>query len=264
MIPMACHPANPRWSRHNSLNLWPDTVLIETLLVVVIVFGSSFTLAVTGFGVALVAMPLLSWLLGVQLAAPLVALYGILLNLVILYHYRLSFNYRATAGIIVSSVIGVPLGVWALSNVDETVVLRLLGLILIGYSSYVLIVPRLPRISPNPAWAFGFGFLAGCLGGAYNAFGPPVIIYGNLRRWSRDEFKSNLQGFFLVNGIVVIIMHAVNGNLTGAVWRTCALAVPASLLGLAAGLWLDRLINPELFRKLVLYLLLLLGLGLLL
>ena len=238
--------------------------MIETLLVVVIVFGSSFILAVTGFGLALIAMPLLSWLLGVQVAAPLVALYGILLNLVILYHYRLSFNCRATAGIIVSSIIGVPLGVWLLSHVPETVVLRLLGLILIGYSSYVLIVPRLPRISSSPGWAFGFGFIAGCLGGAYNAFGPPVIIYGNLRRWSRAEFKSNLQGFFLVNGFVVIITHAVNGNLTGPVWRVWTLAAPTSLLGLAVGLWLDRLINPELFRKLVLYLLLLLGVGLLL
>ena len=264
MTPMAYRPANPRWSRHKSFNLWPDSVLIEALLVCVIVFGSAFPLAVTGFGVALVGMPLLAWLLGVQVAAPLVALYGILLNLVILYHYRLSFNYRATAGIIMSSVIGVPLGVWTLSNINETVVLHVLGLILIGYSGYVLIVPRLPQISPNPGWAFGFGFIAGCLGGAYNAFGPPVIIYGNLRRWSRNEFKSNLQGFFIVNALVVIITHAVNGNLSWLVWRNCALAVPASLLGLAVGLWLDRFINQELFRKLVLYLLLLLGLGLLL
>ena len=138
-----------------------------------------------------------------------------------------------------------------------------LGLVLVLYSAYVLIVPRLPQINQGSGWSYGFGFIAGCLGGAYNAFAPPLIIYGNLRRWPRDEFKSNLQGVFVANAAVVIMAHALNGGLSWPVWRIFALVLPGCLLGLAAGLWLDRFINQLLFRKLVIYLLLLLGLALL-
>lgn len=236
--------------------------MINDLLLLAIVFGSSLTLSVAGFGVALIGMPLLSWLLGVQVAAPLVALYGIILNFAVLLRYRVSFNYRAVTGLIVSSLAGVPVGVWALGNINETIILRVLGLVLIGYSLYALFTPRLPAIGAGHGWAYGFGFISGCLGGAYNAFGPPIIIYGNLRGWLRNEFKSNLQGFFLLNAVVVVVVHGFNGNLNWPVWRSYLLAVPASLLGLLLGLLLDRYINQALFTRLVLILLLGLGVSL--
>ena len=184
--------------------------LISELLLFVIVFTSALVLSVAGFGVGLVGMPLLSWMVGVKVAAPLVALYGIFLNILILLRYRVSFNHRAVIKLILSSIVGVPIGVWMLQNIDEEIILRFLGFVLIGYSLYTLISPRLPLINQGSGWAYGFGFISGCLGGAYNAFGPPVIIYGNLRGWLRNEFKSNLQGFFILNAVVVIIVHAAS------------------------------------------------------
>jgi len=209
-----------------------------------------------------VGMPLLSWLLGVRVAAPLVALYGIFLNSAILLKYRVDFNLQAVSRLIFSSVIGVPIGVWALRYINEAVILRFLGLILISYSLYILASPRLFKINQNHIWTYSFGFVAGSLGGAYNAFGPPVIIYGQLKDWSHHEFKSNLQGFFLFNAIVVVIVHGASGNLTGPVWHGFLVAVPACILGLVAGLSLDRFINQERFRKLVVILLLGLGISL--
>lgn len=209
-------------------------------------------------------MPLLSWLLGVQVAAPLVALYGILLNTAVLLRYRVNFNLQAVSRLIFSSIAGVPIGIWALRHIDEAIILRFLGLILISYSLYILTSPRLFKIDQSHIWTYSFGFVAGCLGGAYNAFGPPVIIYGQLKDWAYNEFKSNLQGFFLFNAIVVVLVHGASGNLTGPVWRSFLVAVPACVLGLMAGLSLDRFINHDRFRKLVVFVLLLLGISLIL
>jgi uncharacterized membrane protein YfcA len=236
--------------------------LINQLLLFSIVFVSAFTQSVTGFGVALVGMPLLAWLLGVQVAAPLVALYGIVLNLAILWRYRIGFKSYAVSRLVISSVVGIPLGIWALEQLNEVIILKFLGLILISYSLYILVSPRLFKISQSHLWTYGFGFVAGCLGGAYNAFGPPVIIYGQLKDWTHNEFKSNLQAFFLFNAAAVVFVHGMSGNLTDLVWRSFLVAIPACALGIIAGLSLDRFINQKSFGKLVVILLLGLGISL--
>ncbi len=55
------------------------------------------------------------------------------------------------------------------------------------------------------------GFLAGCLGGALGAAGPPVIVYTSLQPWAKDKIKATLQGFFTASGLVVVFLHALNG-----------------------------------------------------
>ena len=89
--------------------------------------------------------------------------------------------------------------------------------------------------------------------------GPPVVVYGSARRWQEVEFKANLQAFFLVTGSFLVITRFINGTFTPVVWRNFAIATPAVLLGLAAGFSLDRYLDTERFRRLVLLLLVVLG-----
>jgi uncharacterized membrane protein YfcA len=58
---------------------------------------------------------------------------------------------------------------------------------------------------------------------------------------------------------MTITGHAVSGNLTPFVWQNYVLILPAIVLGIVAGLVLDRFLSPALFRKIVLVLLM--GLG---
>jgi len=229
-----------------------------TLVVALIIFLAVLTQTVTGFGSALVSMALLTQIVGIQVAAPLVALMAGTIELILLVRYRQALRLSAVWRIAVASVVGIPLGILALRQVNERVVLTLLGLVILGYAVYALTNPRLPELK-QPGWAFGFGFLAGLLGGAYNVSGPPAILYGSSQRWSAAEFKSNLQGFFLLNDALVIAGHAWSSHLTPAVWENFRIAVPAIALGLVAGLVLERFINPAVFRRMVLWLLILMG-----
>ena len=228
------------------------------MLIILIVFIAIFTQTVSGFGLALVSMPLLVAVLGIQTAAPLVALIAVVAEFILLLRYRADLNLRAVSRLVLASLIGIPVGVYLLRRVDVNVVTAVLGIIVVGYALYALFAPRLPQLA-SQAWAYGFGFTAGILGGAYNTSGPPVIIYGDCRAWPPAAFKSNLQGFFLVNSIVVIATHAASGNLTPEVWRNFLIALPAIFLALIAGFSLDRYINPHRFRQIVLVLLILLG-----
>ena len=235
----------------------------ELALIFIIALGAAFVHAIAGFGSALISMPLISWLVGVQMAAPLVALLTLTIELPLLLYYRHSLNLRALAHITVGAVIGVPVGVLALRLVPEEIILGLLGVMLIAYALYALVVPNLPTIVWR-GWAYIFGFMSGCSSGAYNTIGPPIIIYGTLRNWPRDQFKSNLQGFFVFIGTIVALTHLASGNLIPSVLQKYAWSIPAIVLGLFSGVALDRWFEPERFRQAVLLLILALGLWMLL
>lgn len=235
-----------------------SNVALELVALGAILFLAIFTQSLSGFGSALVAMAILPSLLGLQVAAPLVALVAATAEVILLLRFRSALTLQPIWRMAVGAVFGIPLGVFALRQVNDKLTLTLLGIVIIGYALYALFHFKLPKLQ-QPRWAFVFGFVAGLLGGAYNTSGPPAVVYGDSSRWSPAEFKANLQAFFLLNDVLVVAAHGVSGNLTGQVWQLYLLALPLIGLGIWAGWYCERFINPAMFRNLVLWLLV--GLG---
>lgn len=231
---------------------------MNMLLIAVIIFFACFTQSVTGFGLALVAMPLLVEQVGIHTAAPLVALIGTTNSIGMLIHYRRALSLRSVWRLALTSLIGIPLGVFALSQINETTVRLILGIIVVAYAGYSLLAPSIPRLK-HTVWAYGMGLFSGVLAGAYNTGGPPLIIYASAQDWETAEFKGNLQSLALFNSVMVIVSHALGGNFTGLVWQRYLIALPIIVIGLLAGFSLDRWVNPARFRLIVLGLLIVLG-----
>jgi len=231
---------------------------MNPLVIGLIVFLAVFAQTLTGFALGLVAMPLLAATIGLHTASPMMSIVGLIVQVTILLRYRRHFHFRAIRRLPMAAVVGVPLGVYLLEAVSEGIVKLVLGLLVVTYALYAWFGPRLPEIK-NPQWGYVFGFVSGILSGAYNTGGPPLVIYGTCQRWSPSEFKSNLQTVFLFNTAMVIINHTLHANYTAPVWQGLLIAVPATALGLAVGFLADRWVNPALFSKLVLVLLLAIG-----
>jgi hypothetical protein len=234
---------------------------MEIHLLILFVFLAVFTQSLAGFGVALVAMSLLPGLVGIRIAVPLVAILALTLEVVLSILYRDSFDIKSVWPIALASIVGIPFGVWTFKGVDELLLTRLLGFLISAYAIYSLLKFRLPNLR-QPVWGVATGFLAGILGGAYNIAGPPYVIYGTCRRWPLATFKGNLQGLFVINSLFVFVSHFASGNITTTVWEYYLRSLPALILGIIAGTSLDHLISPDLFRKLVLALLIVLGIRL--
>jgi uncharacterized protein len=228
------------------------------LLISLTIFLGAFTQSLTGFGSALVAMALLPPLLGLTVASPLVAGTALALEGLMVIRYRESLKLDSIWRVLLASLVGAPLGMYFLSRINENIALLVLGIVISGYAIYALIGFRLPELT-HPLWAWTTGLISGMLGGAYNTSGPPVVIYGNCRRWDTGEFKSNLSGFFIINSIIVVTSHLWSGHFTVNVIRIFPFTLPAMLVGFLAGQTLDRWLSPDLFRKIVLILLIVLG-----
>lgn len=226
-----------------------------------ILFLSAFTQGLSGFGVALVSMALLPAIIGIRDSIALVALIAFLVDFGVLLRYWRDLQFKKVLPLILTSFAGVPLGIFLLRRADEGLALAILGIILVGYALYALSDLRLPDLKGR-GWAYGAGFLGGLFGGAYNTPGPPVILYASCQDWERDTFKGNLQAFFMQNSIIVVLGHWVGGSFTPEVWSLFWHGVPWVLLGIVSGLSMDRWINPAVFRKIVLLLLVATGLRL--
>ncbi len=231
------------------------------MIVVLITLFAVTVQAASGFGLSLVSMPLLVGLIGIRTATPLVSMIGLTAELVLLFRYRHALNFTAIKQLSLASIFGIPLGVYVLRQVDAAIITPVLGILITSYALYALTSPRLPKLQ-QVGWAYGFGFLGGVLGGAYNTSGPPIIIYGTCRRWEPASFKGNLQAYFLLKSVLTLATHTISGNFTAVVWRNYLWALPAIALGLFVGNLLDKRINPNRFRKAIFLLLIILGIRL--
>ena len=186
-------------------------------------------------------MPLLSLIIPVEVAAPLAVLVSITVAGVIVAQDWRHVHVRSAGWLVLFTLLGTPLGVWMLLAVSEPVVKAILAVAIIGFSAYCL-VNRAPIELKNDKLAWLFGFLAGVLGGAYGMNGPPLVIYGALRRWTPEFFRATLQGYFLPASLVGMAFYWLAGLWVAEVTHYYLLSLPVVL----AAIFLGRIIHHRL------------------
>jgi len=204
-----------------------------TVEVVAVLFLATFIRSALGFGEALVAVPLLALTLPVQVAAPLAVLVSITVAVVVVIQDWRNIHIRSAGWLVLSTLFGIPLGLLLLKTVPESIVKAILGVFIIAFALYSL-AGRKPELHSN-RFAPLFGFVAGILGGAYGMNGPPLVVYGVLRRWSPAQFRATLQGYFLVASIVGMLGYALTGLWTRTVSGYFLLSLPLAFIGIFLG-----------------------------
>lgn len=229
----------------------------------IIAFCAGFIQGLSGFGSVLLSLPLLAFFLDVKTAIPVVALFGVALTIFLVIQLRQHWEWKKIYPLCLGAVPGAPLGVWFLTRTDAQLIQWIVGAVLLAYALYSLFLKPAFRATGR-VWAYISGFVAGCLGGAISAAGPPVIIYTSLQPWNKDQIKVTLQGFFLISGIVIVISQAMGGLVTESVLRYFLAALPPLLIGTWVGSLLYGRMKEKTYRKTLLIIMGLLGLLMLL
>jgi uncharacterized protein len=217
-----------------------------TVQVVGVVFVATLIRSTLGFGEALVAVPLLAFLIPVEVATPLAVLFSVTVAAVIVAQDWRSIHFKSAGWLIGSSLLGIPLGLLLLVGVQELAVKVLLGVVIICFSTFCLLVRNPMELKEDRlTWLLGFGFVAGILGGAYGMNGPPLVIYGALRRWSPQHFRATLQGYFLPASFVGLVGYRLAGLWVPEVNRYFLLSLPGAL----AAIFLGRAANRRLHGR---------------
>lgn len=211
-----------------------------TAYVLTVIFVATLIRSTLGFGEGLVAVPLLALRIAVTVAAPLAVLISVLVAAVIVVQDWRRVELRSAGALILAALPGIPLGVLLLTKGNEHIVKSILGAVIIAFSIYSLVAgTRLHLAKDHRGWLLGCGFLSGVLGGAYGINGPPLAVYGALRRWSPQHFRATLQGYFLPASLIGLASYAAVGLWSADITRYFLLSLPA--VGVA--ILLGRAIN---------------------
>jgi uncharacterized membrane protein YfcA len=204
-----------------------------------VIFLATLIRSAFGFGEALVAVPLLALLIPVEQAVPLATLVSITVALIVLAQDWQKVHGQSAWRLILSTFAGIPLGVWLLQGAAEGVVKAVLAVVIMVFSTYCL-ASRRPVELKDDGWAWLFGFSAGVLGGAYGMNGPPLVVYGTLRRWSAEQFRATLQGYFLPASMAGMCGYWLTGLWVPAVTRYYLLCLPLAVTAIFLGRAINR------------------------
>lgn len=223
-----------------------------TVQVLVVVFIATLIRSAFGFGEALIAVPLLALCVPLQVAAPLAVLVSITIAAVVVVQDWRKIHVRSTGWLVFSTLAGIPLGLLLLTSSHQRAVRMALGVLIMAFSAYSLIGRRPPELKEDSrVWLLGCGFCAGVLGGAYGMNGPPLVIYGAMRRWSAQHFRATLQGYFLPASIIGMGGYWFAGLWVPAVTHYYLLSLPAAVPAIFLGRVVNHRLQGEVFLKYV-------------
>jgi uncharacterized membrane protein YfcA len=228
------------------------TIDTATLLVLLIVFVATLIRSAFGFGEALIAVPLLAFCIPIRVAAPLAVLLSVTIAAIVVAQDWPRIQVRSAAWLIVATLPGLPLGVLLLASHHDRVVKAALGLVILLFAMWTLGGRKMPELQKDHSGVLlGCGFCAGVLGGAYGMNGPPLVMYGALRRWPAAEFRATLQGYFLPASALTMIGYSYAGLLVPAVGRDYLLSLPVMIPAVLLGRAINHRLHGDRFLKIV-------------
>jgi uncharacterized membrane protein YfcA len=219
---------------------WIDATTVDVLVVVFVatLFRSAF-----GFGEALIAVPLLALFIPLKVATPLAVLVSITIAAVVVAQDWRKIHASSAGWLVGSTLFGIPAGLMLLASSHQQAVKVALAIFIMGFSTYCLLGRKPPELkSDSKAWLLGCGFVAGVTGGAFGMNGPPLVIYGAMRRWSAQHFRATLQAYFLPASVIGMGGYWLAGLWVPAVTHYYLVCLPLLL----PAVWLGRVVNHRL------------------
>lgn len=220
-----------------------------TLYILLIIFFASIIRSAFGFGESLIAVPLLALLIPINIAVPLSVLLSITIAAIVVLSDWRNINFQSTKDLLISTSFGIPIGLFILKTGDERVIKTILGVIIILFSLFSLSNKKDFRFKITNKWSYGCGFLAGVLGGAYGMNGPPLIVYGSLKRWGPKQFRATLHAYFLPASSIGMIGYWKAGLWTSTVSNYYLLSLLVVLPAIYIGKKLNHILPDHTFKK---------------
>ncbi len=223
--------------------------MITYALLGAIFFVAGIVPALAGFGVSTISMAAVSLILPLSVAIPFVAIISTIATGIVAYKTKTSKVLPRIIPLLISSAIGVTIGMLLLNILSENLLSLLFGIFLIGYALYGLFTKQ---ESLPTSWIMSsvIGFIAGFFSAFFNIQGPLVGIYAsNHRHLSKKEVKDTIATYMLLTGLFTIAGHYLSERLTSAVLHYTIVSIPFLILGLFTGEHISTKINLEWVKR---------------
>src|SRR5467141_4256573 len=233
----------------NFAGLIPTDVSINAAIAIcAIAFVSGTARGFSGFGSALIFMPLASSLAAPRLVAALLLIIDFVAAAPLIPNAWKHADRKATAVMVSGALVGVPIGTYFLSRLEPVTtrwiisafVFTLLMLLLSGWRY---------RGKDYPAISIGIGGLSGFCSGLAQTGGPPIVGYWLGRPVASAIARANIMLFFGASDFYSVVSYSLTGLITSDSILFSLVVGPIYAIGVWLGAQLFGRASEKLFRS---------------
>jgi len=212
---------------------------MSILLACLIIFIGSFVQSAIGFGLSVIAAPILFLIDPMYVPAP-ITICALCISILNTRRFRESLSLKGLGPAIFGRVPGSMAGGLLLVWVDAQQLSLWIGVtVLLGVAISLLPI----KISPTPRRMFSAGFLSGFMGTSSSVGGPPLALL--LQHQEANLLRANLAAFFVVSSLLSLAVHAPAGYLNQNHLLLSLPLIPSAIAGYSlARRWEDAINKP--------------------
>jgi len=230
-------------------------------LLSVAVFLGAFVSGLAGFAFSAVAGAILLHVRLPMEAVPLMMACSIAVQATNLWALRRDIQWRQSLVLVLGGLLGVPIAVWLLQTTDARTFRELFGLGVAIYAGYMLFRPSLTGLRlMNHRRNVLVGFGGGLVGGLTAMPGALPTIWCDMHGMPKNQQRGMVQPFIAVMQISALAILLAHHDLPPTVFSDLLLSVPALVAGSLLGILAFRIVSEQIFRRVILAILMVSGL----
>ncbi|MGD9998035.1 MAG: TSUP family transporter [Ilumatobacteraceae bacterium] len=226
---------------------------VELATVAAAVFVAGFVQMLSGFGFALLAMPLMTLQVPTKEAVVISTLLGGSVTLYQAWHGRHHVERHIARHLVIGAYLGMPFGLWVFLAVDDHVLRGILGAAVLVAA--VLLAARVRLSHVGTGLEVGAGVVSGVLNTSLSTNGPPLVFALQARHLGPDAFRGTINVVFACCNVLGLSLFLLAGKVTADGVIAALVALPALTAGQLIAYPLRRHVAGDRFRTLVLGLL---------
>lgn len=222
------------------------------LAVAVAVAAGTAAQSVTGFGFALLVVPILTVVEGPQTAVVVMTSIGVPMTLANAIRWRADLETRSFLMVTAAALVAMPLGTLLLTRADDRTLTLVVGAVVLAFTVALWRGLHLP---PGRRTEIAAGALSGALATSVGTNGPPLVVAFQATGMTPEPFRATLAAAFAVQGSIALATFWAAGLVDTDVGRAWLVGVPAAVIGALTGDRVFARIDRDRFRTAVLVML---------
>ena len=223
-------------------------------------FLGAFVQGATGFGSGLLINAFWLHIMEPTHAIPLNVVTSLFISGVPIYKLRKKLDFSKLKQFAIFGVVGIPIGMYLLVISDPSKLKFSIGILLVIYAVLMLKISSFSINVNNKSINNLIGFISGIIGGLTALLGIIPVAWFSVQRLPKNTKRGTYEPFIFITSIAAIISFAFAGLYKIEMIFDLLKIIPALLVGSWLGIKIYNKINDDLFRKVVLGLILLSGL----
>lgn len=232
--------------------------MILFIYLVITILLSATIQGIAGFGFALISVPIMSAFFPITTVVPIIVFYSLISNFTVIFKTIKFTNLKKIYPMIVSGILGIPIGTIILKTFNQNNLKIAIGLIIL-FTSFVMLKGFRINFKKEKISYIVTGLISGILNGSLSMSGPPIVLFLSNEGYNKNEFRANLALYSIVTNILTIFTYIISGLISQNTIKTSLVGIIPLIIGSYFGIFIAEKIENNHFKKLILILLIITG-----